>query len=54
MLLGLFANIFVQFRGCVLYTRATFTQAYTAVVYSQTQFIQADLQIIAIFLRLTS
>jgi len=29
MLLGLFANIFVQFRGFVLCTCATYTQAYT-------------------------
>jgi len=28
MLLGLFANIFLQFRECVLYTRASYTQVY--------------------------
>ena len=29
MLLGLFANIFLQFRGCVLFTHATYTQVYS-------------------------
>jgi len=29
MILGLFANIFLQFHGCILYSRATYTQVYT-------------------------
>ena len=36
MLLGLYANILVNFRGCVLYTSATYTQAYTVPFEMQT------------------
>ena len=33
MLLGIFANIILQFRWCVLYTRATYTQVFTVSIY---------------------
>ena len=32
MLLGLFTDIFHQFRGSILYTSETYTQAYTVII----------------------